>query len=244
MSCPSAGGPNSRVSRMTQTNPFDALNEAMLAEISLGAFLMSEQLGHSAFDERVLEAMRTTPRHAFVPLELQPYAYQVRPLSIGFDKTISNPLIIAAMTDLLQVESHHTVLEIGTGLGYHAAIVSKLAKQVFSMEFVEELAAQAQGRLSSAGCANVEVVFGNGATGLPRHAPYDRILVTAAPEMIPPMLLTQLKPGGRMVIPAGLEGEQMLMLVTRDVTGRIAVENILPVGFGPMEGVESSELHS
>lgn len=221
------------------SNPYAALNEAMLTEISLGALLMSEQLGHDEFDERVLDAMRATPRHEFVPLELQQHAYRVRPLAIGFEKTISNPLIIAAMTDLLQVEPYHTVLEIGTGLGYHAAILSKLARKVYSMEFVDELAEEAAERLARTGCANVEVLGGNGAKGLSAHAPYDRILVTCAPEMIPYTLLNQLKPGGRMVIPAGLEGEQMLMLVSKDASGRTSVQNILPVGFGPMEGVEA-----
>ena len=214
------------------------LNEAMLAEISLGAFLMSEQLGHDAFDVRVLDAMRATPRHEFVPAELRPYAYQVRPLAIGFDKTTSNPLIVATMTDVLQVEPQHTVLEIGTGLGYHAAILSRLARKVHSLEIVAELAEGAISRLENAGCRNVEVLVRNGAGGLPERAPFDRILVTCAPQMIPPALLAQLRPGGRMVIPAGLEGEQMLMLVTKDASGHSHVQDVLPVGFGGMEGVE------
>lgn len=222
---------------------FSTQNENMLAEIALGAFLMSDQLGHDTFDPRVIDAMRAAPRHEFVPLELQKYAYLIQPLSIGFDKTISNPLIIAAMTDLLQVKEHHTVLEVGTGLGYHAAIVAQMAKRVVSMEIVEELALQAQERLARAGYENVEIIVGNGAQGLPLLAPFDRILVTCAPQMIPTTLLNQLKPGGRMVIPSGLEGEQMLMLVTKDVTGRTSIEHILPVGFGPMEGAESV-LHS
>ncbi|HLW04083.1 MAG TPA: protein-L-isoaspartate(D-aspartate) O-methyltransferase [Azoarcus sp.] len=222
---------------------FSDRNESMLAEIALGAFLMSDQLGHDTFDPRVLDAMRAAPRHEFVPLELQEYAYLVQPLSIGFDKTISNPLIIAAMTDLLQVEEHHTVLEIGTGLGYHAAIVAQMAKRVVSMEIIEQLALQAQARLARTGCDNVEVIVGNGAQGLSSLAPFDRILVTCAPQMIPTALLNQLKPGGRMVIPSGLEGEQMLMLVKKDATARTSIEHILPVGFGPMEGVESV-LHS
>jgi protein-L-isoaspartate(D-aspartate) O-methyltransferase len=223
---------------MSNTHSPAALNETMLAEIALGAYLMREALGRDTFDERVLDAMRAASRHEFVPMEMQPYAYLVRPLSIGFDKTISNPLIIAVMTDLLRVEPHHTVLEIGTGLGWHAALLSRLAKQVYSTEIVDELAWQAGERLARNGCDNVEVVLGNGASGLPAHAPYDRILVTCAPQMIPPALLNQLKPGGRMIVPAGLAGEQMLMLVTRDVTGRTYVHDILPVGFGEMEQAE------
>lgn len=218
------------------SNPYAALNEAMIAEMSFGALLMSEELGHDEFDKNVIDAMRATLRHEFVPLELQQYAYRLQPLSIGFEKTISNPLIIAVMTDVLQVSSLHTVLEIGTGLGYHAAILSKLARKVYSMEFVDELATQAAERLASVGCGNVEVFGGNGANGLSAHAPYDRILVTCAPELIPCTLLNQLKPGGRMVIPAGLEGAQMLMLVSKDICGRTSVRDILPVGFGPMEG--------
>lgn len=223
---------------MTDSQTHSAQNETMLAEIALGAFLMSEHLGHDAFDARVLDAMRATPRHEFVPLALQPYAYQVRPLSIGFGKTIANPLIVAAMTDLLRIEPHHVVLEIGTGLGYHAAIVARLAERVFSMELVEELAREAGERLARTGCANVEVIVGNGANGLPEQAPFDRILVTTAPQLIPHALLNQLRPGGRMVVPAGLEGKQMLMLVTKDMTGLISVEDVMPVGFGPMDEAE------
>ncbi|AUN95826.1 protein-L-isoaspartate O-methyltransferase family protein [Pseudazoarcus pumilus] len=215
-------------------------NESMLAEISLGACLMSEQLGRDTFDARVLDAMRAVPRHAFVPLEMQPHAYHLRPLPIGFDKSIANPLIVALMTDVLRVEPHHTVLEIGTGLGWNAALLSRLARQVYTMEIVDELAAEALERLHRNGFGNVELLLGNGAEGLPRHAPFDRILVTCAPQLIPPALLAQLAPGGRMVVPAGLPGEQMLMLVTRDADGHARVADILPATFGEMDRAELS----
>lgn len=215
---------------------FASQREQMMAEIALGAVLMREQLERDSFDPRVIEAMTCVPRHEFVPLELQPYAYLNRPLSIGYDKTISNPLIIAVMTDLLQVGPDHIVLEVGTGLGYHAAILSELAGRVYTVEIVEELAAQARQRLGAHARSNIEVINGNGAGGLPEAAPFDRILVTAAPDLIPPALIHQLRPGGRMIIPAGLEGSQMLLLVTKELSGRLAVKEILPVGFSPLEG--------
>lgn len=219
---------------------FSTLRDEMIAEISLGALLMGDQLGRETFDPRVLEAMRRVPRHEYVPEELQPYAYLNRPLSIGYDKTISNPLIIALMTDLLDLSERDRVLEIGTGLGYHAAILSELARQVYSVEIIEQLALQARERLSRLARGNVEVISGNGRHGLPDGAPFDKILVTAAPELIPASLINQLKPGGRMVVPAGLEGAQMLLLVRKDEHGRLAVQDIMPVGFSPLEGEAQS----
>ena len=215
---------------------FASRREQLMAEIALGAVLMSDQLGRETFDPRVIEAMTCVPRHEFVPHELQDHAYLNRPLSIGYGKTISNPLIIAVMTDLLRLEPDHQVLEVGTGLGYHAAILSELAGRVYSLEIVDELAQQARRRLRRHARNNIEVISANGANGLPEMAPFDRILVTAAPDLIPPALLNQLKPGGRMIIPAGLEGSQMLYLVTKDAGGRLAVQEILPVGFLPLEG--------
>ena len=219
---------------------FSEMREEMLAEISLGALLMSEQLGRDAFNTRVLEAMGKVPRHEYVPSELQPYAYLNRPLAIGYDKTVSNPLIIAVMTDFLDVGEYDTVLEIGTGLGYHAAILSELARKVYSIEIVEQLAMEARERLARLARPNVEVITGNGSQGLPEYAPFDRILVTAAPDLIPASLINQLKPGGRMVVPAGLEGSQMLMLVSKDEHGRLGVQEIMPVGFSPLEGDEAT----
>ena len=137
------------------------------------------------------------------------------------------------MTDILALEPQHTVLEIGTGLGYQAAVLAELAKTVYSVEIIDELAVEAKRRLKRLGYANVETKLGNGYYGWPEHAPFDAIIVTAAPDLIPPPLLEQLKPGGRMVIPAGIEGAQQLMAVEKNENGRITAREVLPVMFSP-----------
>ncbi|MEO8007945.1 MAG: protein-L-isoaspartate O-methyltransferase, partial [Betaproteobacteria bacterium] len=163
-----------------------------------------------------------------------------RPLPIGYDKTISQPFIVALMTDLLQVGRQDVVLEIGTGLGYQTAILAALARKVYSIEIIEPLAEQAIKRLARAGCDNVEVRVGNGYRGWPEHAPFDRIIATAAPDLIPASLIGQLKPGGRMVLPAGLPDSQQLMLVEKSAgDGKLATREILPVRFSQLEGAES-----
>jgi protein-L-isoaspartate(D-aspartate) O-methyltransferase len=221
------------------TNPeFAALRQEMLVEIAAHTFLASEQLGKDALDARVLDAMGKVPRHEFVPLELQPYAYLNRPLPIGFEKTISQPFIVALMTDLLQVHDEDTILEIGTGLGYQAAILAELAKTVYSVEIIEELAGQATQRLSNAGYARVQVKVANGYYGWPEHAPFDKVIVTAAPDLIPPPLINQLKPGGRMVIPAGLPDSQQLLLVEKSANKKVTTKEILAVRFSQLEGTE------
>src|SRR5947209_19399424 len=192
---------------------FNVLRQRMLAEVSAGVFHVSETIGKAALAERVLTAMDKVPRHEFVPVELQPYAYANIPLPIGFDKTISQPFIVALMTDLLDVTPSDLVLEIGTGLGYQAAILGQLARKVYSVEIIEELARQAKQRLNRQGVRNVEIRIGNGYNGWSEHAPFDKIIVTAAPDLIPPLLLHQLRPGGKMVIPAGLPDAQQLFLV-------------------------------
>jgi len=183
----------------------------------------------------VLEVMGKIPRHNFVPAEVRPYAYADTPLPIGCSKTISQPFICALMTDLLDVQPGDTVLEIGTGLGYQAAVLAQLARRVYSVEFIEELAQQATTRLKEAGCKEVEIKVGNGYYGWPEHAPFDKIIVTTAPQLVPPPLLAQLKPGGRMVIPTGLPDQQQLMLVQKDAGGRIAMREILQVRFSALE---------
>lgn len=214
---------------------FAAQRQALLEEIAIEAHLLERQIGRGAFAPRVMEAMGRIRRHAFVPLELQPFAYLNRPLPIGFDKTISQPFIVALMTDLLDLGPEDVVLDVGTGLGYQAAILSALARHVYSIELIEELAIQARHRLRDQGCANVEVRIGDGSRGMPDYAPFDKILVAAAPEMIPVGLLHQLKPGGRMTIPAGFPDSQQLLLVEKDATGIMHTTEILPVRFSFLE---------
>src|SRR6516165_4865105 len=194
---------------------FEILRQHMLAEISAGIFHVSDVIGKPALDERVMAAMAKVPRHEFVPVELQPYAYVNIPLPIGFEKTISQPFIVALMTDLLDISAEDTVLEIGTGLGYQAAILAQLARKVYSIEIIEELARQAKQRLRQQGCTNIELKIANGYHGWSEHAPFDKVIVTAAPDLIPPPLIHQLKAGGKMVIPAGLPDAQQLVLVEK-----------------------------
>jgi protein-L-isoaspartate(D-aspartate) O-methyltransferase len=193
--------------------------------------------GHQALDSRVLAALRKVPRHAFVPDELQDRAYDNDPLPIGYGQTISQPYIVALMTDLIRPRADSVVLEIGTGSGYQTAILAELAGQVYSLEIVDELARTAAQRLRRLGYENVEVRSGNGRLGWPEHAPYDAIVVTAAPTGIPPPLIEQLKPGGTLVIPVGerIYGQQLL-LVTKDEAGLIGERSILPVAFVPLTG--------
>jgi protein-L-isoaspartate(D-aspartate) O-methyltransferase len=185
-------------------NLLSLLQQQMVEIIAAHAHLVSEQIGKEKLDDRVMAVMGRIPRHGFVPVELAPYAYADQPLPIGFDKTISQPFIVALMTDLLAVEPDHRVLEIGTGLGYHTAILSELAGRVYTIELIEELAQKAHNRFESLGLKNVEARIGNGENGWPEHAPFDRILVCAASELIPAMLLKQLKAGGKMVVPTGM----------------------------------------
>lgn len=217
---------------------FAELRRLMLVEIAANTIYASAQIGKAALAPRVLEVIGKVPRHEFVPLELQPYAYANTPLPIGFGKTISQPFIVALMTDLLQPAPADRVLEIGTGMGYQAAILAELVERVYTIELIEELAAIARQRLARRGYKNIETRIGNGAFGWPEHAPYDKIIVTAAPELIPPALLYQLKPGGRMVIPAGLPDAQQLILVEKDAAGVVATREVLPVRFSVLEESE------
>lgn len=214
---------------------FEKLRQQMIAEIVTEAALTVGHTGRAAFSERVLRVIGSMPRHEFVPVELQPYAYLNRPLPIGYEKTVSQPFIVALMTDLLAPEAGDVVLEVGAGAGYQAAILAELAKRVYTVDIIEELAQGAERRLKRLGYENVEVGVVNGYYGWPEHAPYDRIMVTAASDLIPPPLLAQLKRGGRMVIPTGIPDKQTLTLVEKSATGSLSAREILPVRFSELE---------
>src|SRR5437762_1482981 len=211
----------------------------MVAAIRAIAEHVAPQIGKTKLDERVLRTMAKVPRHEFVPFEVQSYAYLNRPIPIGFDKTISQPMMVAVMTDLLELKADDTVLEIGTGLGYQAAVLAELSGRVYSVEMIDELAQRAIQRLKRQAYTNVEVRVGNGYTGWPEHAPFDKVMVTAAPDLIPPPLINQLRAGGRMVIPVGLLGAQQLVVVEKDLNGRVTTKEIMPVLFSVLE--ESDE---
>ncbi len=186
-------------------------------------------------DDTVLRAMRKVPRHLFVPEEHQNLAYEDRPLPIGHGQTISQPYIVAIMTELLQLKSQHKVLEIGTGSGYQAAVLAEIAGEVYSVEIVESLATLARERLAALDYRNVMVRAGDGYLGWPEYAPFDAIIATAAPKDVPQSLIDQLTPGGRMVLPVGPAWRtQMLKLVERHKDGSITRDNIMAVGFVPM----------
>lgn len=210
------------------------LRLGMVSLIAAYVQLSGEQIRREKLDDRVMAAMRRVPRHDYVPLEMRPFAYADGPLPIGCGKTVSQPFMVALMTDLLELGEDDRVLEIGTGLGYHAAVMAELASEVYSVEIIEELAEQARRRLEEAGYRNIRFRIGDGGYGWPDHGAYDKILVAAACELIPPSLLEQLKPGGRMVIPSGLEDAQQLLLVNKDHGGRIETQEIIPVLFAPL----------
>jgi len=199
------------------------------------ARMVEEQLKRRDIrDERVLSAMLSVPRHLFIPESARGGAYCDFPVPIGYGQTISQPYIVAFMTESLKVAPEHRVLEIGTGSGYQAAVLSVLAKEVFTIEIVEPLAKRARATLPDLGYRNVEVRTGNGYLGWPEHAPYDRIIVTAAPPEVPPALVQQLKVGGLMAIPVGVS-DQELRIMRRTATGMETIAT-LPVRFVPMVG--------
>ena len=188
-------------------------------------------------DKRVLRTMKTVPRHLFVDEPHKQLAYYDGPLPIEHGQTISQPYIVAFMTDELQIESQHTILEIGTGCGYQAAVLSMLAKEIISLEFVAKLANDARKRLIDLGYSNIQVHNANGITGWKENAPYDRIIGTAAPTSMPDKLIEQLAPQGRMIIPVGDSVfNQSLYIITKNKKGKVKINRSLGVRFVPMVG--------
>jgi len=216
---------------------FAILRRHMVEAIGIHTDLMSDELGKTAFDPRVLDAMLKVPRHLFVPQALAPVAYEDAPLPIGFNKTISQPFIAALMTELLELAPHEAVLEVGTGLGYHAAVLAELAGRIYSVEIVEEFATEAEARLQQMGYSTIAIRVGDGSRGWADHAPYDKIMVTAAADKPPPALVQQLREGGRMVLPLGGEDAQVLAVVHKDSGGGLRIHESIPVRFTRLETV-------
>ncbi len=205
----------------------------MADEVAALAGLVERETGHSGLNARVLAAMAKVPRHEFVPQPQRPSAYRNRPLSIGSGQTISQPFIVALMTDLLALQPKDKVLEIGTGCGYQAAVLAELARDVYTIEIIESLGEGAAKTLQRLGYAHVHTRVGDGYKGWAEHAPFDAIIVTAAPDHVPPALVEQLKPGGRLVIPVG-KLFQELMVITKNADGSTTRKDIVPVQFVPL----------
>ena len=212
--------------KQSQEDPFADLREQMVR---------TQIEARNVRDSRVLAAMRRVPRHKFVPKSEERAAYSDSPLPIGWGQTISQPYIVAYMTEQLDVQPGDTVLEIGTGSGYQAAILGELAAQVYTIEIVEPLCKLARAKLAELGYKNVQVRCGDGYKGWPEQAPFDAIIVTAAPEKVPQALIDQLKVGGRMILPVG-RYYQELVLITKNKDGTITRKKLLPVRFVPMTG--------
>ena len=214
---------------------FAAVRNDMVAEIEA---MVSETSGYTGIDRLrppVVQALQRVSRHEFVPAELEAYAYRNQPLAIGHDQTISQPYIVALMTELADVDADSVVLEVGTGSGYQAAVLAEISRHVYTIEIIEVLGQRAEQTLARLGYDNVSCRIGDGYQGWPEHAPYDAILVTAAPEQVPQPLLDQLKPGGKLVIPVGPAGRvQSLRVLSRDRDGKLEERDVLPVGFVPL----------
>jgi protein-L-isoaspartate(D-aspartate) O-methyltransferase len=216
---------------------YAAERKSLMAEVQRDAAVTAGSTGLSRFSTRVTGAMEKVPRHRFVPPGQADSAYANRPLPIGHGQTISQPYIVALMTELLETKPEDAVLEVGTGSGYQAAVLAELVARVHTIEIVQPLYEAARSRLDRLGYRNVEVKLGDGYYGWPEHAPYDGIIVTAAANSIPPPLIEQLRPGGRMVIPVGAPFHaQELILLTKDAKGKVTTNSILPVAFVPLTG--------
>jgi protein-L-isoaspartate(D-aspartate) O-methyltransferase len=220
-------------------------HQRLLEEIKSEAKYTASYTGRKKFDQRVMDAMAEVIRENFVSSQYLPFAYENGPLPIGYGQTISQPYIVALMTDLLDLTTESIVLEVGTGSGYQAAVISKLAKKVYTIERIKELAESAKERLKDLGYDNIEMRCRDGYTGWQEKAPFDGIIVTAAISHIPPALIEQLKPGGRMVIPIGLPHmHQELILLTKDEEGETHTESLLGVAFVPLITDEENHVKS
>ena len=201
----------------------------------LRARLVEKLVARGISDEKVIAAMRAVPRHEFVPEEYRKYSYDDRPLPIGMDQTISQPFVVAYMTEMLKLEGGEKVLEIGTGSGYQAAVLAEITPHVFTIEIVRALAKQAKQRLGALGYKTVQCRSADGWFGWEEHAPFDAIIVTCAAGSVPPPLVRQLRPGGRMCIPVGPPGHvQHLVLLTKDAKGKVRSRSLMPVRFVPL----------
>ena len=210
-------------------------DDTLFYQLLRQAMIENQIIDRGVSDERVIKAMNDVPRHLFVKESLRDLAYADGPLPIGYNQTISQPYIVAYMTEILQPDTHHIVLEVGTGSGYQAAILSKLVNHVYSIEIIPELGKEAANRLDKLGYDNVTVKIGDGYNGWEEHAPFDRIIVTAAPEQIPKKLVDQLKSGGLMVLPVGKTSfGQDMRVVKKDRTGQVTTQETIPVRFVPM----------
>ena len=211
--------------------------ENMIRAIEANLRATSIYLKKEALNSRIMDAMNTVPRHVIVPINQRSHAYLNRPLPIGYGQTISQPYIVAIMTDLLNPQPEHTVLEVGTGSGYQAAILSRLVRQVYTIEIIEALGKRSKRDLAELGYDNIQVWIGDGYYGWKQHAPFDGIVVTATASHIPPPLIQQLKPGGRMIIPVGSRFlTKQLLLLVKDEEGNVTTRQILPVRFVPLTG--------
>lgn len=216
--------------------------QRMLNDIEMEVNLTRHLIGKDALDDRVMAAIKQVPRHEFVPADFRFLAYDNGPAPIGSGQTISQPYIVALMSDLLNTKPSDTVLEIGTGSGYQAAVLSNLVKQVYSLEIIPELSTKARRRLKKLGYDNVTVRTGDGHSGWPEYAPFDGIIVTAAAPYIPPALIDQLRPGARLVIPVGLPySYQELMVLEKKADGETETRTILGVSFVPLTGGDDEE---
>jgi protein-L-isoaspartate(D-aspartate) O-methyltransferase len=211
-------------------------SERLLREIELEVAETQPYTGRGRLKDEVLAALRATPRERFVPPALQREAFGNYPLPIGYGQTISQPYIVAIMTELLDLGPQDRVLEIGTGSGYQAAVLSHLAKEVFSVDNVAELSTAARRRFEELGYHNIQTRVGDGYFGWPEEAPFDAIIVTAAPPRLPPPLLDQLAPGGRLIAPLESARGQELVRITKDAQGDVRRESLLPVAFVPLTG--------